>query len=170
MTEENDQTVENQTNAPLRISILNQRELVAVILVSLLFSLLIAHFTNVPRQYEKTEIGILLSEIFGALLGLTMTSLAILISMVPSVGKRLLETRAFRRLGRLFAITILTELGTLTVGILFFLFEPSPKAWILTELQVIFAFISIGLILLLIRYLGILFLRVIYKVVKESET
>jgi hypothetical protein len=153
---------------PISTSIKNQRELITTILIGLIIPLVIDFRVNVPRQYSLTTIDSLVTDIFGALLGLTITSFAILIGMLPSLGVRLLETRAIRRLGRIFALTIFAELTTVVLGVFYMFSWNTYISRITSNAQVMFMFLSLSLIVLIFRYLTLLYNRIIDKTLSKS--
>lgn len=139
----------------------NERETVIALLIALTIFILIDLLTNIDFAYNQRDFGTILTEISGTLLGLSLTSFAILIGLVPVLGKDLLKTNAFRGLGNYFQILFIFQAASLIIGLIIISSGTSNFLVFLPQIQLYLFLASLVLLCLFGYYLRLLFNRAI---------
>ena len=142
----------------------NERETILALIFALAIFLLIDLLTNLDNAYNLNGLGTILTEISGTLLGLSLTSFAILIGLVPVLGKVVLKTNAFKGLGNYFQILLIFQTASLITGLIIISSGSNTYSIFLPQIQLFLFIASLVLLCVFGYYLRFLFNRAISSV------
>lgn len=144
----------------------NNFEMIFILVISIILSIILFGYrTEYTSLYFKSMINDTLIQLLGGLLGLLLTSYAILFGLIPNLSKDLLQSNHFLRINRYFLISILSIFLSLVLCIFFNFVEPSQTIEILSVLHFFFLSVSMLLILILSIILFLLFQDVRNKLI-----
>lgn len=143
----------------LMFMIRNERETLLAIVIAGIMTLAINLTLNLDQSYSQTPIGTIITEVSGTLAGLSLTSFAILVGLIPSLGNGLLQTRAFKGLGGYFQLLISTQIVSLVTGLVIILSGKATYAIFLPQIQLFLFLSSLSLLGLFANYLRLMFKR-----------
>ena len=144
-----------------------KQEIVVVVLISILILLGLIFPIDTIEIYNSNMINHLILNIFGTLLGLLLTSYAILFGLIPALSINTLETKALENVNFRFFTSLVTNLFIIIFGfIIIFISNPYKIYFIYAQL---FLVIYLTLMfLILIFYLFLLFKGARNKAIKDK--
>lgn len=144
-----------------------KQEMVFIISLSVIITMLMVLFLNIPKIYQENSLGSLLLSIFGTLFGLLLTSYAILFGLIPVLSIDTLETSALENVNFRFFISLISNLLIITLG-LGIIFLGYENNWLL-YIQIFLVIFSVLMFFLLIFYLFVLFKGAKNKAIKKGK-
>lgn len=114
-------------------------------------------FTNI---YNKLSLDSVIIEVFGTLLGLAITSLGIVMTLLPHLDTKLLASDTFDEVVNHFLYLIISEVAIIIIGLIIYSLYLEPTSLIkniLVVSQLLLSFLSTMMIVYATRYLYFLF-------------
>ncbi len=143
----------------------NRDILVSIIVALVLISISIP--LGIIDSYSKLGIDSIIIEVFGTLLGLAITSLGIVMTLLPHLDIKLLGSDTFDDVINHFIYMIVSEVAIIIIGLIIYAFYLQPTSLIKAVLIVSQLFLSF-LSAIMIIY-ATLYLYYLFKVIKKQR-
>ena len=147
------------SSGDLKVKIGKNRDLLVSVCVALVLALLSVSLGFID-SYNKLGLDSVIIEVFGTLLGLAITSLGIVMTLLPHLDTKLLGSDTFEDVVNHFLYMIISEVAIIIIGLLIYSFYSEPTSSIRTFLvfsQLFLSFLSALMIVYATRYLYYLF-------------
>lgn len=136
---------------------------IVVALILVIISILLG-FVN---SYSKLGIDSVIIEVFGTLLGLAITSLGIVMTLLPHLDIKLLGSDTFNDVINHFIYMIVSEVGIIIIGLIIYAFYFEPTNLIKTVLIVFQLFLSFLSAIMII--FATLYMYYLFKIIKKQR-
>ncbi len=136
---------------------------IVVALILVIISILLG-FVN---SYSKLGIDSVIIEVFGTLLGLAITSLGIVMTLLPHLDIKLLGSDTFDDVINHFIYMIVSEVGIIIIGLIIYAFYFEPTNLIKTVLIVFQLFLSFLSAIMII--FATLYMYYLFKIIKKQR-
>ena len=151
--------------AKLRSAVRLYADIITVSITAVVFLAVLFKLTNPQEIYIKLSLDKTFLTVFGILLGFLITAYSILVSLVPSTPKGLLESHAYSRINTIFVICILINISFVVLSIIAFFVTQITGFELIGTLQVI-----VSIFLLSFTFLIIIYLREIFLMLRDHYT
>ena len=140
-------------------AIKKHRDLLISIILAIILTIITISFGFIDT-YNKLSLDSVVIEVFGTLLGLAITSLGIVMTLLPHLDTKLLASDTFDDVINHFLYLIISEVAIIIIGLIIYsiYFEPTNLIKIiLVVFQLFLSFLSAIMIVYATRYLYYLF-------------
>ena len=133
------------------------------LLISIISAIILATITisfGFINTYNKLSLDSVIIEVFGTLLGLAITALGIVMTLLPHLDRKLLASDTFDEVINHFLYLIISEVIIIIIGLIIYsiYFEPTNLIRIILVVSQLFlSFLSAIMILYATHYLYLLF-------------
>ncbi len=133
------------------------------LLISIISAIILATITisfGFINTYNKLSLDSVIIEVFGTLLGLAITALGIVMTLLPHLDRKLLASDTFDEVINHFLYLIISEVIIIMIGLIIYsiYFEPTNLIRIILVVSQLFlSFLSAIMILYATHYLYLLF-------------
>ncbi|MEM0143051.1 MAG: hypothetical protein QXL94_03755 [Candidatus Parvarchaeum sp.] len=149
-----------------KVKISKNRDLLVSVSVALVLVILSISLGFID-SYNKLSLDSAIIEVFGTLLGLSITSLGIVMTLLPHLDTKLLGSDTFDDVVNHFLYMIISEVAIIIVGLLIYSFYSEPTSSIRAFLIIFQLFLSF-LSALMIVY-ATLYLYYLFKAIKKQR-
>ena len=136
-----------------------RQDLLISIILAIILTMITISFGFI-NTYNKLGLDSVIIEVFGTLLGLAITSLGIVMTLLPHLDTKLLASDTFDDVINHFLYLIISEVAIIIIGLIIYsiYFEPTDLIKIvLVVFQLFLSFLSAIMIVYATRYLYYLF-------------